>query len=240
MLSIQDISIAYDDKIVVDKFSVAIASGEIVSIVGESGSGKTSILRSILGLLPAAATISGGEILYNDTSLLNIPAIQMNKIRGAEISMMFQDSSLSLNPIRKIGHQFIQYILAHKNISKSEAQLLATATLSKMNLDGPAIMKSYMFNLSGGMKQRVGMAFAMALSPKLLLLDEPTSALDAATQDQVIAEIMALHSESNTAILMITHNILVATRMSNNIIVLKDGKIMSPESCYSKKLLGGI
>ncbi|ONI43837.1 hypothetical protein AN641_01255 [Candidatus Epulonipiscioides gigas] len=240
MLKIQDISISYNNHIIVDKFNLEVNQGEIVSIVGESGSGKTSIIRSILRLLPTSAQILDGDILYNNTSLLNLSDIELNKLKGEEIALVFQDSGLSLNPIRKIGKQFIQYIQTHRAYTKQDAYILARDTLTKMNLDGNAIMNSYIFNLSGGMKQRVGIAFALALRPKLLLLDEPTSALDVKTQKQVIDELLQLQNEFSTAILMITHNISLAHRMSNKIIVLQNGKIMDFNDDYTNRLFGDL
>ncbi len=251
MLKLDDISICYGSKLVVEDFSLSLKKGEILSIIGESGSGKTSVIKAILGLLAQNGKIIKGDIFYKENSLLGISEKEMNKIRGEEIALVFQDAGLSLNPLRKIGTQFIQYIQSHTRVSKKEATVLAEKMLEKMKLNkGIDIMNSYTFNLSGGMKQRVGIAMAMALKPNLLLLDEPTSALDLTTQAQVIEEILNLNKEYNTSILMISHNIPLGIYMSDKIIVMKKGKIIeeglaseilnNPKHIYTKELLANI
>ncbi len=251
MLILKNISIAYNKDIVVDNFNMEIDNNEIVCIVGESGCGKTSILKSIIGILPDVGKVVSGDILFNNSSILNLSNSQMNELRGKEIAMVFQDAGLSINPIRKIGSQFIQYIRTHTKVSKKEAYELALLSLEKMNLQNPKhIMDSYIFNLSGGMKQRVGIAFGMSLQPKLLLLDEPTSALDVITGAAVIEEIIKLRENYDTSILLITHNIPLAVYVANKIIVMKDGSIVEANSAsrifnnplceYTKELIASI
>lgn len=237
MLSINGLTIMYEDKEIVSNFNIKIEKGEIVSIVGESGSGKSSIVRAILKLLPTSAKIVNADIRYKGQSLIDISTEELNKIRGNNIALLFQDSGLAINPIRKIGNQFIQYIRVHKQISKKEAEKLAMEQLEKMNLDAKHVMKTYIYNLSGGMKQRVGLAFAMSLDPEVILLDEPTSALDKETQSLVIKELIRI--KENKAILMITHNIGLALEVSDRIIILKEGEQMDKESDYAKQLLRG-
>lgn len=254
MLQIKDMTIAYNENIVVDNFNMNVEEGNIVCIVGESGCGKTSILKSIIGLISPTSNngkILNGDIIYKDESILNLSVAKQNKLRGEDISVVFQDSGLSLNPIRKIGKQFIQYIRTHTDLSKNEAYDLAVDMLYKMNLkNSKNIMNSYMFQLSGGMKQRVGLAIALSLNPDFLLLDEPTSALDVTTQAQVVEEILKLQNKYKTTILMITHNIPLAIYMADYIIVMKKGKIIeenksieifgNPKHDYTKKLLENI
>lgn len=156
-----------------------------------------------------------------------------------------------LNQIQTVGKQFIEYIRIHRDISKEEAAALATCYLSKMNLYRPEmIMKSYPFQLSGGMRQRVGIAMAMVFNPSLLLADEPTSALDVTTQAQIISEMIKLREEYNTAIVLVTHNLGVAAYISDKIVVLKDGLIVeagtreqvieNPQADYTKSLLAAV
>ncbi len=251
MLEIKNLTISYEDKIIVENFSLQINQGEILCIIGESGSGKTSIIKSIMGLLSPSAKIISGDILYKNSSILGLPENSMNKIRGQEIAMVFQDAGESLNPIRKIGKQFIQYIQAHTKLNFQEAHDLACNSLEKMNLtQSDHIMKSYIFNLSGGMKQRVGIAMGISLRPQLLLLDEPTSALDMITQAQVIEEIIGLRDEFNTSIILITHDIPLGIYLSDHIIVMKDGKIIeenssgeilnNPKHSYTMELLSHV
>lgn len=252
MLTLNNISIAYNNENVITNFNMSITKGEIVCIVGESGSGKTSIIKSIIGLLPQYAYVTSGDISYNKNSILNLSDKEFNKLRGNEISVVFQDSGLSLNPIRKIGSQFIQFIMTHNNIiNKKQAYSLALDMLSKMNLNNcENIMNSYTFQLSGGMKQRVGLAFALSQHPNFLILDEPTSALDVTTQAQVVEEIIKSKIEYDTTILMITHNIPLAIYMADRIIVMKKGQIVeentsieifsNPKHEYTKELINNI
>lgn len=245
MLEIENITLNYGEKTITHQINMEVRQGEIVCIVGESGCGKTSLLKSILGLLPQNAQVLEGDIRYQGDSLLKMSKKSWQKLRGEEIAMVFQDAGLSLNPIRNIEKQFLQYILAHKKITKTEARELALTNLKKMNLNPNEIMKSYPYQLSGGMKQRVGLAFALSLSPKFLLLDEPTSALDVTTQAQVVEEILQIKSE--TTMLMITHNIPLAIYMADFIIIMKNGRIIeknkaeyifkNPQHPYTKELL---
>lgn len=245
MLELKEISLGYGGKPITHSVNMQVRQGEIVCIVGESGCGKTSILKSILGLLPPTAKITQGDILYEGRSLLSLKKRQWNKLRGEEIAIVFQDAGLSLNPVRKIGHQFVQYIRCHKKMTKEEAEKLAITHINKMNLRGEEIMNSYPFELSGGMKQRVGLALALSLEPKFLLLDEPTSALDVTTQAQVVEEILQIKGQ--TTMLMITHNIPLAIYMADFIVIMKDGCVVeqnkaedifkNPQHPYTKELL---
>lgn len=248
MLELKNISIAYEDKEIVHDVSMLVKQGEIVCIVGESGCGKTSLLKSIVGLLPPQARVVSGDILYQGESLLHLSPTHRNRLLGEELAMVFQDAGLSLNPIRKIGKQFIEYIRTHQKISKEEAYILAEETLDKMQFHSSKdVLNSYTFQLSGGMKQRVGLAFALSLNPSFLLLDEPTSALDVTTQAQIVEEILTLKKNFDTTILMITHNIPLAIYMANYIIVMKAGTIIeknqaidiftNPQQDYTKELL---
>ncbi len=250
MLALKNISISYENKKVVDAFSMQVNKGEILSIVGESGSGKTSILKAIMGLLTKKTQVTG-EIYYKAVPLLQKKSAYRNALRGKEIAMVFQDAGLSLNPLRKIGSQFIQYIQNHISIGTKEAYAVAIDMLEKMHLsNGADIMQSYIFNLSGGMKQRVGLAMAMALKPSVLLLDEPTSALDVTTQAQIVEEILHLRDTFTTSIVLVTHNIPLAIYMSERIIVMKKGNIVeegavseilySAQHHYTQELLANI
>ena len=252
MLEIKDLSIQYGDKKpVVENFSLSLKKGEIITIVGESGSGKSTVLSAILGLLPNDGRVVNGDIMYNDESLVNKSIQQWRKIRGKKITMISQDSGGTLNPIRKIGKQFIEYIQTHSNLTTEAAEKKAMELLEKVNLkDSEIIMKSYVHQLSGGMKQRVGIAMALTFEPEIILADEPTSALDVITQAQIVKEIINLNKNSETAILMVTHNLGVAAYMSDKIIVMKNGKIVdagskdevinNPKSDYTRKLLDSV
>jgi len=252
MLEIKDLTIQYGDKLpVVENFSLSLKKGEIITIVGESGSGKSTVLSSILGLLPNGGKIISGDIIYNGESMLNKSLNQWRELRGTEITMISQDSGGTLNPIRKIGKQFVEYIQTHSKMSTKEAEEKAKDMFSKVNLPDPEIiMKSYPHQLSGGMKQRVGIAMALTFHPKIILADEPTSALDVITQAQIVKEIMELRKAFDTSIIMVTHNLGVAAYISDKIIVMQNGKIVdagdknaiinNPKSEYTKKLLAAV
>ena len=252
MLEIKDLTIQYGDKDpVVENFSLSLKKGEIITIVGESGSGKSTVLSSILGLLPNGGKIISGDIIYNGESMLNKSLNQWRELRGTEITMISQDSGGTLNPIRKIGKQFVEYIQTHSKMSAKEAEEKAKDMFSKVNLPDPEIiMKSYPHQLSGGMKQRVGIAMALTFHPKIILGDEPTSALDVITQAQIVKEIMDLRKKFDTSIIMVTHNLGVAAYISDKIIVMQNGKIVdagnknevieNPKSDYTKKLLAAV
>lgn len=253
MLNVQDITVTYskNPKPTIEGFHLEMKPGEICSIVGESGSGKTTVIRSVLGLLPGGGKVTKGDILFEGESLLKYSKKQWRELRGTQISMIFQDSGAMINPVRKIGSQYVEYIRAHKDISKKDAADMAVEMLEKMRLpNGKRIMNSYSFELSGGMCQRVGIAMAMTFEPKLLLADEPTSALDVTTQAQIVRQMMELRDTFGTGIIVVTHNLGVAAYMADKMIVMKQGQIVdsgvrddilhNPKSDYTRNLLAAV
>lgn len=227
LLELKHTDISYGDILTVKDFNLTMQEGEIVSIVGESGSGKTTVIRAVLGLLPGGGRISGGEILFEDESLLKKSRDEWRKLRGKDISMIFQDCGAMMNPTRKVGHSFVEYIRTQENISRKDAWDKAAGMLERMRLaDADNVMKSYPFQLSGGMRQRVGIAMAMTYQPKLLLADEPTSALDVTTQAQIIRQFMELRDEYGTGIILVTHNLGVAAYMADQLVVMKNGDVV--------------
>lgn len=253
MLNVQDITVTYgkNARPTIEGFHLDMEPGEICSIVGESGSGKTTVIRAILGLLPGGGKVSEGDILFEGQSLLGYSKKQWRDLRGSQISMIFQDSGAMINPIRKIGGQYVEYIRTHKDVSKKAAWDMAVEMLETMRLpDGNRIMNSYPFELSGGMCQRVGIAMAMTFQPKLLLADEPTSALDVTTQAQIVREMLELREKFGTGIIVVTHNIGVAAYMGDRLLVMKQGEVVdsgdrddilkSPSSEYTKNLLASV
>lgn len=253
MLEIKNITVRYknSDKPAVENFSLNIKQGEICCLVGESGSGKTSVIRAVLGNLPGQGTVTQGDILFEGQSLLDNTGNDWRRIRGTEISMIFQDSGAMMNPVRTIGSQFVEYIRAHGAYTRREAWKKGVQMLKNVRLpDGEHIMNRYPFQLSGGMKQRVGIAFAMFFRPKLMLADEPTSALDVTTQAQIVGEMMKLREDYGTGIIMITHNLALAAYMSDRILIMKDGRVTDSgnrdhilhhsQADYTKKLLAAV
>lgn len=252
LLKVVDLDISYGSKATVAGANIELNKGEILAIVGESGSGKTTVIRAIMGCLPGNGRVSGGDIVFNGKSLLDNTPEEWRQMCGTEISMIFQDSGNMINPIRRIGEQFIDYILTHApQTSKQEAYQTAIRMLEDVRLPNPDnVMRSYPFELSGGMRQRVGIAMAMTFSPKLLLADEPTSALDVTTQAQIIRQIVDVRNEYQAAVIIVTHNLGVASYMSNKIIVMQNGQIVesglredvigNPQHEYTKELLAAV
>ncbi len=252
MLEIKNLSVQYGkNEPIIEKFNLSMEKGQIISIVGESGSGKTTVIRSIMGALTGGGKVVEGDICLNGESLLNKSEEEWRNLRGTKISMIFQDCGSTLNPIRKIGSQYVEYICTHSNKSKEEAWAQAVSMLKKMHLsDSENIMGSYPHQLSGGMRQRVGIALAMTFNPELLLADEPTSALDVTTQAQIVRQMIELRDSFNTGIIIVTHNIGVAAYMSDQLIVMQKGKVVdmgsrddvinNPTNEYTKKLLESV
>ncbi len=251
MLSIQNVTISYKDVPTVRDFSLEMRPGQIISLVGESGSGKTTVIRAVMGLLPVGGKVTKGDILYKGESVLHLTPDQWNALRGTEISMIFQDSGAMMNPTKTIGAVFTEYILTHEKISKKEAWSKGVQMLERMRLpEGDNIMRSYPFQLSGGMRQRVGIAMGMTYQPAILLADEPTSALDVTTQAQIVRQMMLLREDYGTGILLVTHNLGVAAYMSDYIVVMKDGCIEDQgtreyilhdsQNEYTQKLLAAV
>ena len=252
MLKIDNITVQYgNNKPTIEDFSLEISSGEIVAIVGESGSGKTTVIRSVLGLLPGQGKVTKGDIVFEGDSLLNYTQKQWNRCRGTKMSMIFQDCGAMINPNRRIGSQFVEYIRVHEDMPKDKAKEKAIDMLNRMRLpQAKDIMRKYPFQLSGGQRQRVGIAMAMTFQPKLLIADEPTSALDVTTQSQIVKEMMELRDKYDTSIMIVTHNLAVAVYMADKIIVMKDGEVVdrgtrdeilnNPTSDYTKRLLASV
>ena len=252
MLKIDNTTIQYgNNKPTIEDFSLEISSGEIVAIVGESGSGKTTVIRSVLGLLPGQGKVTKGDIVFEGDSLLNYTQKQWNQCRGTKMSMIFQDCGAMINPNRRIGSQFVEYIRVHEDMPKDKAKDKAIDMLNRMRLpQAKDIMRKYPFQLSGGQRQRVGIAMAMTFQPKLLIADEPTSALDVTTQSQIVKEMMELRDKYDTSIMIVTHNLAVAVYMADKIIVMKDGEVVdrgtrdeilnNTTSDYTKRLLASV
>lgn len=252
MLRYEKVSISYGNgwPALLD-FSLDVNQGEIVALVGESGSGKTTAIRAVMGLLSGGGQVIEGDILFEGRSLLSMSQNELRSLRGGQISMIFQDSGSMLNPIRTIGSQFIEYIRAHEPRPKKEAWEQGRLMLERMGLPhSQTIMKSYPFQLSGGMRQRVGIAMAMTFQPRVLLADEPTSALDVTTQSQIVSQMMALRAEYGTSIVLVTHNLGMAAYMADRIFVMTRGRIVDsgqreqilgqPKTAYTRQLLEAV
>lgn len=250
LLSVQNLHVGYTCDIVRD-VSFDLKAGEILAIVGESGSGKSTLLKSLIGRYPGAGVVSKGRILYRNKDIVKMNKKDLSKIRGVDISMIFQSPGSTLNPVRTIGSQFIETICFHTSLTFKEAYDQATGIMEKLSLRDPdRVMKGYAFQLSGGMKQRVSIAMALAMRPNILLADEPTSALDATVQKAVVKELMKLHDELGTAIVIVTHNITLSSYMADRIAVMYAGEMVeigekslvinNPRHPYTQALINSI
>lgn len=205
----------------VDSFSFQINHGETVALVGESGCGKSVTAFSIMRLLQKPGVIAGGNIFLDGIDLLNLSEQEMQLLRGGTISMIFQEPMTSLNPVLKVGYQIAEGILRHKNISRQEAEIEAVSLLSQVGITAAADRyHSYPHQLSGGMRQRIMIAMALACKPRLLIADEPTTALDVTIQAEILQLIDRLKRELDMSLLLITHNLgIVAERADRTIIM---------------------
>lgn len=256
LLAIDDLSISYDDRgrrhRVVHDVGFTVGTGEVVAVVGESGSGKTTIAQSIIGLLPDNGRIDNGTIRLNGTDIARWPQRRFDALRGAFISLVPQDPGVSLNPVRTIGSQVAEILRIHPTrgdatgggaIARQVVELLA-----RVGLDQPELRaRQYPHELSGGMKQRVLIAIAIALRPQLIIADEPTSALDVTVQKRILDLIDDLRSEYGTAVLFVTHDLGIAAERASRVVIVKDGHIPEqgpaaeilahPRSDYARRLL---
>ena len=225
LLSYRSVEVRFGAKVAVSGLSAEVHPGEILGVVGESGSGKTTVLRAAMKLLAHGGAVTAGEILFRGRDLAKTSEREMRKIRGAQIGMIFQDAGASFCPVRTVGSQVCESMRAHMKLSRAEAFERAREMFEKLNLsDCARIWKSYPFELSGGMNQRVCIAAAMLSRPQLLLADEPTSALDAAARRQVVQELRALRELFGTAIVLVSHDVGAVAAIADRVLVLKDGR----------------
>jgi len=219
----------------VDGVSFKVSKGETLGIVGESGSGKSVTSLSIMGLLKdTPGKVVGGEILFEGEDLVNLSESEMRKIRGNDIAMIFQEPMTSLNPVFRIGRQIEEAIILHIKLSKKEARERAIEILTAVGISRPeTIVNDYPHQLSGGMRQRVMIAMAMACNPKILIADEPTTALDVTIQAQILDLMRDLTETSDTAILLITHDLGVVAEMCDRVVVMYGGRAVEESDVYS-------
>lgn len=221
---------------------------EILGIVGESGSGKSLTSLAVLGLLPSSAKITEGKILYKREDLSKLSTKQLRKIRGKEISMIFQEPMSSLNPSMKCGPQVTEILLEHTTLSKKEAKAETLQLFEKVKLPRPeSIYDVYPHQISGGQKQRVMIAMAIACKPKILIADEPTTALDVTVQKEILLLLKSLQQETEMSIIFISHDLALVSEISDRVVVMYQGKIveqnsakqlfLQPKETYTKALL---
>jgi oligopeptide/dipeptide ABC transporter ATP-binding protein len=211
---------------VLDGVDLEVQDGEILGIVGESGSGKTMTALSVTRLLPPAAEIVGGEILFRGSNLLGLSGREMNRIRGEQISMIFQNPRASLNPLYRVEKTLEQVLGTHRNLSGESARRAAFELFADVGLQPERVLGRYPHELSGGMCQRVMIAYALASRPSMLIADEPTTALDVTIQLQIIELLSRLREEHGLTLILITHNLSVVAELCDRVAVMYLGKIV--------------
>ncbi len=235
----------------VDGVNFTLKTGEILGIVGESGGGKSVTGFSLLGLIDPPGRIAGGEILFRGEDLLKKSEEEMRRIRGKEISMIFQDPMTSLNPLQTIGRQIDEMLALHTNLSYSGRKTRILDLLNEVGIPTPEDrLDCYPHQFSGGMRQRVVIAIALAANPKLIIADEPTTALDVTVQAQILTLMENLVKKFGAALILITHDLAVVSEMTHRVIVMYCGKIVeeaptgelirAPHHPYTKGLIGSI
>ena len=253
-LSVEDLVVEYtsEGQVIhaVNQVSFQVERGKTLGLVGETGAGKTSIAKSILRILPdPPAKIRAGAVRLDGENLLELPETAMYKIRGSRVSMVFQDPMTALNPVMRVGKQISEVIQLHNNISKQEAVKRAEAMLEMVGIPAERY-NEYPHQFSGGMKQRVVIAIALACNPELLIADEPTTALDVTIQAQVLEMITKLKQEKNMALILITHDLGVVAEVCDEVAVVYAGEIVEygtkedlfdrPSHPYTKGLFGAL
>lgn len=252
LLSVEDLSVSYVDNgerlAVTHGVSFAVQPGEVVALVGESGSGKTTTAQAIIGLLPENGRIEHGAIRLNGEEISGWSPRRLDAIRGSQISLIPQDPTTSLNPVRTIGAQVGEILRIHGLRDRKAIEARVVELLGRVGLSNPELRaRQYPHELSGGMKQRVLIAIAIALKPQLIIADEPTSALDVTVQRRILDLIDELRRESGTAMVLVTHDLGVAADRADRIVVLQGGRIQeagearellaAPRSDYARRLL---
>jgi peptide/nickel transport system ATP-binding protein len=254
LLEIKDLVVEFhtDDEIVhaVNHVNLIIKESETLGLVGETGAGKTTIARTILGILPKPqGKVTQGAILYEGKNTLQMPEKEMRKLRGNKIAMIFQDPMTALNPIERVGDQIAEAVSLHNKITASQAINRAKDMLEMVGIPRERFSE-FPHQFSGGMKQRVVIAMALACNPKLLLADEPTTALDVTIQAQVLEMIRELKNKFNTSVLLITHDLGVVASICETVAVVYAGEIVeygtvghifdNPSHPYTKGLFGSL
>ncbi len=255
LLEVSDLKVSFatEEGVVraVDGVSFTIDPGEVVAIVGESGSGKSVTAMTLMGLTRGPNSRFEGTATFDGTELIGASGAQLQRIRGAGIAMVFQDPMSSLDPVYRVGDQIVEQIRAHEKISKAQAMDRAVEMMERVGIPrAKERLRSYPHQFSGGMRQRVMIAMALSCSPKLLLADEPTTALDVTIQAQILQEMRDLREETDSGIILVTHDLGVVADIADRVIVMYSGRVVeqgtlddifyNPQHPYTWGLLGSI
>jgi peptide/nickel transport system ATP-binding protein len=255
LLEVRNLRIEFPTRrgalVAVDDISFSIAHGEVLGVVGESGAGKSLTGAAIIGLLEPPGRIAAGEVKLNGLRIDNLPEAEKRKVRGREIGAIFQDPLTSLNPLYTVGRQLVETITTHLNLSQGQARKRAIELLASTGIPAPERrIEHYPHQFSGGMRQRVVIALALAADPKLVIADEPTTALDVSIQAQIIALIKRLCRDHGTAVMLVTHDMGVIAETADRVAVMYAGRIAEigpvadvihrPQHPYTAGLMGSI
>ncbi len=255
LLTVRDLQVSFrtDDGVVhaVDGVSFEVSPGEVVAIVGESGSGKSVTAQTLIGLTRAPNSRIAGSVTFQGRDLVTLPDDEFRSVRGEHIAMVFQDPMTSLNPVYRVGDQIAEMIRAHREVSRTEARSQAVELLRSVGIPNPERrVRDYPHEFSGGMRQRVMIAMALALDPEVLIADEPTTALDVTIQAQILRLLEKLNTERNLSVVLITHDLGVVAELADRVVVMYAGQIVedgpldeifyNPQHPYTWGLLGSI
>ncbi len=255
LLEVKELSVSFttDDGVVqaVDGVSFSLGSGEILAVVGESGSGKSVTAQTLIGLTRGSNTAIAGSVEFDGRDITALDSAAMRSVRGKHIAMIFQDPMTSLNPVYRVGDQIIEMIRAHRDISKAQARERAVELLRSVGIPHPERrVGDYPHEFSGGMRQRVMIAMALALEPELLIADEPTTALDVTVQAQILRLVEKLNADRGLAVVLITHDLGVVAEVADRVVVMYAGQIVEdgtldeifydPQHPYTWGLLGSM
>lgn len=255
ILEVQDLKVGFatEDGVVsaVDGVSFSLRAGEVLAIVGESGSGKSVTAQTLMGLTRSSNARISGSVRYRDRDLTELSDDELRKVRGADIAMVFQDPMTSLNPVYRVGDQIAEMIRAHRDVSRGEARERAVELLRSVGIPNPERrVKEYPHEFSGGMRQRVMIAMALALEPDVLIADEPTTALDVTIQAQILRLIDDLNRDRDLAVILITHDLGVVAEVADRVVVMYAGHVVedatveeifyNPQHPYTWGLFGSL
>lgn len=255
ILEVQDLRVGFatEDGVVsaVDGVSFTLRAGEVLAIVGESGSGKSVTAQTLMGLTRSSNAKISGSVRYRDRDLTELSDDELRKVRGADIAMVFQDPMTSLNPVYRVGDQIAEMIRAHRDVSRAQARERAVELLRTVGIPNPERrVKDYPHEFSGGMRQRVMIAMALALEPDVLIADEPTTALDVTIQAQILRLIDDLNRDRDLAVILITHDLGVVAEVADRVVVMYAGHVVedatveeifyNPQHPYTWGLFGSL
>jgi peptide/nickel transport system ATP-binding protein len=255
VLSVRDLRVEFPTRRgvlrAIDGVSFDIARGEVLGVVGESGAGKSGTGAAVIGLIDPPGRIAGGEVRLSGLRIDNLPPEELRRVRGKRIGMIFQDPLTSLNPLYRVGEQIVETVRTHTSLSAQQARRRALDLLGEVGIPAPdKRIDGYPHEFSGGMRQRVVIALALAAEPELIIADEPTTALDVSVQAQIIALIKRLGREHGTAVMLVTHDMGVIAEIADRVAVMYSGRIAeigrvrdvvkAPLHPYARGLMGAI